>query len=273
MFQVVAAGDPGGHRVCHTTVYHPPLAGGKSLAEWCLLGGQRAGHAVRTRGAFFASDPGRMDDYLEASTRLTHSDPRALTGAKAVAYLADWSIRDNLVQRPALQDFLEILRTAGELDREWSAAVESMETAFQESRSVQQFAESLGLTNGVTGYVYHTVPVAVYAWYWHFGCFEETVGAVLDCGGDTDTAGAIAGALAGVVVGEQGIPGEWLAGIWEWPRGIRVLRAIADRLADKSQRVEAGPPVRYFWPGLILRNAFFLVVVILHGFRRLAPPY
>ena len=70
--------------------------------------------------------------------------------------------------------------------------------------SHQKIAESLGLSNGVTGYVYHTVPVAVYAWYRHFGCFEETVVAVLDCGGDTDTVGAIAGALAGAVAGGAG---------------------------------------------------------------------
>ena len=29
--------------------------------------------------------------------------------------------------------------------------------------------------------------------------------------------------------------------------------------------------VRYFWPAIILRNVLFLVVVLLHGFRRLVP--
>jgi len=32
-------------------------------------------------------------------------------------------------------------------------------------------------------------------------------------------------------------------------------------------------PVRYFWPGIAVRNLFFLAVVLAHGFRRLAPPY
>ena len=236
-----------------------------------------AGNGPATRsaplGAFFATDTGRLDDFLERSTRLTHADPRALTGAKAVAFIAGWCIRDNLVQKPALADFLAVLQGAGELDREWSAAVKSIETACLASLSVPQFAETLGLSNGVTGYVYHTVPVAVYAWYRHFGRFEETVAAVLDCGGDTDSVGAIAGALAGSVVGEQGIPDDWLTGIWEWPRSVSVLRAIADNLANKSHNAEAGAPVRYFWPGLVPRNAFFLMVVLLHGFRRLAPPY
>ena len=68
------------------------------------------------------------------------------------------------------------------------------------------FAIALGLARGVTGYVYHTVPVAVYAWLRHYGDFRATVEAALDCGGDTDTVGAIAGALAGGTVVGRGSP-------------------------------------------------------------------
>ena len=120
---------------------------------------------------------------------------------------------------------------------------------------------------------YRTVPVAAYAWYRHFGDFAGTLSAVLDCGGDTDTTGAIVGALAGAVTGEQGIPPEWLSGIVDWPRGRQLLRAIADRLAQSTLARTSGQPVRYFWPGLIPRNALFLAVVLLYGLRRLAPPY
>jgi len=31
--------------------------------------------------------------------------------------------------------------------------------------------------------------------------------------------------------------------------------------------------VRYFWPAVLPRNLLFLIVVLLHGLRRLAPPY
>ncbi|MCP4106502.1 MAG: ADP-ribosylglycohydrolase family protein [Desulfobacteraceae bacterium] len=233
------------------------------------------GPAMRSApiGAFFASDTGQLDAYLEASTNITHTDPKALTGAKAIAYLTAWTVRENLAERPCPDDFLEILGSAGQ-DEEWTELVSLVSSAVEQHFSVSRFADSLGLSNGITGYVYHTVPVVVYAWYLHFGNFEETLSAVLDCGGDTDTTGAIVGALAGAVVGEQGIPGDWLEGIWEWPRGIKVLRKIADALEAKS-RFETGNlmPVRYFRPGIIFRNLFFLATVLLHGFRRLLPPY
>jgi len=233
------------------------------------------GPAMRSApiGAFFAFAPDLLDGYLQASTKITHTDSRALIGAKAVAYLTALSIREDSTERPSLEKFSKVLQSANNQDEDWDNLVTLISAAYRQRQSVDQFAESLGLFKGITGYVYHTVPVAVYAWYKHFGDFEQTVSAVLNCGGDTDTTGAIAGALAGAVVGEMGIPGDWLKGIFDWPRGPKQLRKIADLLAQKSQQPTATSPVRYFWPGLVLRNAFFLSVVLLHGFRRLAPPY
>ena len=118
----------------------------------------------------------------------------------------------------------------------------------------------------------HTRKTIAPAWFRHFGDFRASLISVLECGGDTDTAGAIVGALAGSVVGEAGIPAEWIDGIADWPRGPRLLRELADRLAaDLTGAV--GVPVRYFWPGVIPRNAWFMLLVLAHGFRRLLPPY
>ncbi|MGD2151618.1 MAG: ADP-ribosylglycohydrolase family protein [Gemmatimonadales bacterium] len=225
-------------------------------------------------GGFFADSPSQLDDYLSAGTRITHTDPRALTGAKAVAYLAAWSIGDQLRERPGIDDLLAVMRRAAtDADREWQESLERLRRAAASGLSVGEFAASLGLGDGVGGYIYHTVPVAVYAWYNHFGDFEATVSAVLDCGGDTDTAGAVAGALAGAALGEGGIPLDWVDGIVDWPRGVTVIRLIADRLAAAGSERRGQRPVRYFWPGLLLRNLFFLIVVLAHGLRRLAPPY
>jgi ADP-ribosylglycohydrolase len=224
-------------------------------------------------GAFFASSADRVDDFVRAATKVTHTDRKAFTGAKAVAYLAAWSVRADLRQPPRSQECIEVLRDAGPDDEEWLRLLGAVSTAHDQDLTVRDFARSLGLEKGVTGYVYHTVPIAVYAWLRHFGDFAGTLTAVLDCGGDTDTTGAIAGALAGAVVGGRGIPAQWIDGILDWPRSPGLLVRVADRLADASHGVVAPPPVRYFWPALPVRNLFFLLVVLLHGLRRVAPPY
>ncbi len=224
-------------------------------------------------GARFDRCPEQMDAYLRTSTRLTHSDPRALVGARAVALLAAWSVREQLSARPEVAEFLSVLRAAGPEDPEWSATLRVIAAACAEDRSVGELARDLGLASGVTGYCYHTVPVAAYAWFRHFGDFRASLSSVLDCGGDTDTAGAIAGALAGAVAGEAGIPPDWLGGLCEWPRGRIFLARLSDRLAERADPLRPSSPVRYFWPGIIARNLVFLGVVLVWGLRRLAPPY
>jgi ADP-ribosyl-[dinitrogen reductase] hydrolase len=162
------------------------------------------------------------------------------------------------------------------LGRGWSATTPSchqLADAVASGKSVQELADALGLQRGVTGYAYHTVPVALCAWLRHSGDFRAALTAALNCGGDTDTVGAIVGALLGATVGPKGIPSEWVQGICEWPRSVALLARVAERLA--YQKVEGGAPrpVHYFWPAVLLRNVVFLLTVLVHGLRRLAPPY
>ena len=228
---------------------------------------------VAVIGAFFAHDPGQRAAYVAASTRLTHTDPKALIGASAIAELAAWIVRDRLTQRPPLEPFLALLRACGPDDRAWQALIEVMGHAARAHQTVGELAEQLGLEKGVTGYIYHTVPIAAYAWFRHGGDYQQALTAALDCGGDTDTVGAIAGALAGATVGEAGIPADWRTGIIDWPRSLPVLGVLADRLAAGALTHQPTPAVRYCWPALSVRNLMFLLIVLAHGFRRLLPPY
>src|SRR5581483_4261925 len=158
-------------------------------------------------------------------------------------------------------------------EREWQNRLSEIEACLKAGESVSDFVRKLGLTSGVTGYSLHVVPVAIYAWLRHAGDFRTALIAVIKCGGDTDTAGAILGALLGATMGTNAIPDEWRNGLSEWPRSTGFVFRLAERL--RNQKYNQGPtgPVRYFWPGLIPRNLLFLAVVLLHGFRRLFPPY
>ncbi len=125
----------------------------------------------------------------------------------------------------------------------------------------------------MTGYAYRSVPVALYAWLRHPDDFRTALVAVLDCGGDTDTVGAITGALMGARLGSGAIPQTWLEGICDQPRSVGLLIQIAERLSRQKAATGALRPVRYFWLLLVNRNLIFLVTVLCHGFRRLLPPY
>ncbi|QDT07237.1 ADP-ribosylglycohydrolase [Rubripirellula lacrimiformis] len=137
------------------------------------------------------------------------------------------------------------------------------------------FAGSMGLAKGVTGYTYHTMPVAIHAWLSHPNDFRQAVTTMIECGGDADTTAAIAGGIVGAGVGRAGIPAEWMDGIWEWPRSVAWMSALGESLADS---LSGQPATMIKTPsinpvGVLLRNLLFLFVVLFHGFRRLAPPY
>ena len=228
------------------------------------------GPAMRSAviGVYFAADPAKRRAFVSASSRLTHSDPKAETAALAVAEATAWAVN----QDEPIERWLTHLSGLGS-DEEWIRICEKLADALDSAKSVEEFADSLGLQKGVTGYAYHSVPVALYAWLRHRNDFGKALESALNCGGDTDTVGAIVGAIMGAKVGKEGLPPEFTAGICEWPRSISLLEQIAARLAQQKDSAPALGPVLYFWPGLILRNLLFLVVVLIHGFRRLAPPY
>ena len=107
----------------------------------------------------------------------------------------------------------------------------------------------------------------------HPGDYRAAVLAAIECGGDSDTVAAITGAVAGAGTGPAGIPPEWLRTLAEWPHTVQWMEQVAESLAQvrpnyAQPRAVAAPVLK-----LALRNLFFLAVVLLHGFRRMLPPY
>jgi ADP-ribosylglycohydrolase len=211
-------------------------------------------------GAWF-DDPDRIAPFVAASTAITHRDPRAHAGALAVAIAAHHAVRDREVDARVLDRIRARID-----DRELLDALARVETALVHNRTPIELAHELGLERGVTGYVHHTVPVCLHAWLRSPRDFRRAVADVVHLGGDTDTTGAIVGALAGASAGEGAIPSEWLA-IADAPRSLAWLRALGRRLDERAG------PLRLAWPLVPVRNAVFLAVVLVVGLRRLLPPY
>lgn len=159
---------------------------------------------------------------------------------------------------------------------ELRAALERAATALGAQLEVGGFAAELGCRSGVSGFVLHTVPVALYAWLRHATDFRAAVEAVVLLGGDTDTTGSIVGALAGGTLGQQAIPALWVERLVDWPRSIEWMRRLGARLARAFPAQGVGEqvgPEPLFWPALLPRNLFFLTIVLAHGFRRVLPPW
>ena len=237
---------------------------------WCGWSSERSGvwsagngPAMRSAilGVYFCEDEEKRREHVRISTRMTHTDPKAETAAQAVALAAAAAVRGD---GPG-----EVVRALRELseDAGWREIVRVMEGCLAEGRSTGELAAAMGLEKGVSGYAWHSVPVALYAWLRHPDDFAAALTSALDCGGDTDTVGAIVGGIAGARVGVEAIPAGWREGIVDWPINVAVLRDGAERVAS-GERLPG-----IFWPMRVVRNLVFLVVVLGHGFRRMLPPY
>ena len=96
---------------------------------------------------------------------------------------------------------------------------------------------ALGLDGETMGYTLHALKAGLVA-YWRAPGFSEGLRQVVEAGGDTDTNGAVAGALLGAKFGIGAIPGRWRRGVREIRAGRVPISAHADRLLEA--RREAG---------------------------------
>jgi ADP-ribosyl-[dinitrogen reductase] hydrolase len=96
------------------------------------------------------------------------------------------------------------------------------------------FAPYRGLA---TGYVVDTVQTVLHGFFTTRG-LEECLVAVVNQGGDADTTGAIAGALAGACYGAEELPARWLRRL---DRGVRAeIEALVDPLLGLAPLLRPG---------------------------------
>lgn len=227
-------------------------------------------------GVCLGSDREKLREFVLASTRMTHTDPKASCGALAIAWTAHRAAESRGSAPPDAAQLVAEIRDLIGAEPKSLKLLEALDTAesnLRDGRSTVEFAASLGLNRGVSGYMYHTVPVAIYAFLRHADDYRSAVQSAIRCGGDTDTVAAIAGALVGTRVGKAGIPQEWLRGIIDWPRSLRWVEALGERIGEGRWRTEPQKPLSLAVWALPVRNAAFLAWVLVHAFRRLLPPY
>ncbi len=213
-------------------------------------------------GTYAFQDRVLREALVRASTRITHRDPKAEQGARAIAAVAAYaSSHEGQLDPEAVLDKAMLEITDGELRERLGVARNELH------RPTEQVIRRWGLDDGITGYIYDTVPAVIHCWARHEGRFEPAIGEIIACGGDTDTTAAILGGLAGATHGFEAIPADWRMRIVEWPRTVPYMMRLGHALATGAQ------PPRLFVPGILLRNAIFMALVYVQIIRRALPPY
>lgn len=236
-----------------------------------------AGNGPAMRAAIFGVCFGDNKDlligYIKSSTEITHSDPKALLGAVAVALAAHYSSNQKEVNT-YIEEYEELVKdVSGEARDEAISIIKRVFDSVAKNESSVDFVSSIGLEKGVSGYIYHTLPAVLHVWLRNMYNFENGVVDIISLGGDSDTTAAILGGIIGAGVGKDGIPRHWLDKIIEWPRSVAWMEKLGKQLASSVEENKKLKPINVNYILVLIRNIFFLIVVLLHGFRRLLPPY
>lgn len=226
---------------------------------------------VAVLGVLYGDQPDELVSLVAAATVISHTDPMALEGALAVAWAAHCAART--AGQPVQEKWADFqtgfrpLSAGGSLQRAFAL----IDQAVKADWPVSVFAKELGCKRGVSGFILQTVPVALYAWLRHGDDFRLAVTEVVRCGGDTDTVGAITGALVGAGLGAGAIPATWMERHLEFLGIFGALRTRARQLAqpmDKPARPLPRPWLAWRRVPLQLGRNIVMLLIILYAWAR-----
>ena len=226
------------------------------------------GPAMRSSiiGVCYGDDSNKLRSLVKVSTRITHTDPKAEYGALAIAIAAHLASQQFSVSPQFYQEKLE--QFLSEEAREFLDLMQKACSSAEKGEPAPLFAASLGLERGVSGYIYHTVPVAIQIWLRHQENYPDAIAEIIHLGGDTDTTAAILGGILGAAIGKQGIPQIWLDNLWEYPRNISWMENLGAKLAQVCATDSPQKALSLGIFPLLLRNCLFLLIIISHIFLR-----
>ena len=198
---------------------------GMAPSEAARIVWERAGSSPAGNGAVMRAAPVAMrwrDDAptlweeTERSALVTHHDPRCSWSAYAVNYAIAETLNGNV---PSIRGVADAVERMG-------AGIHTVEAVREVSGRP---LERMGLDGSTMGYTLKAMQVGMWCLE-HAQDFEESMLMVIHAGGDTDTNGAVAGALLGALHGVEEIPERWIQGVAKRER----LTEIADQLLERS---------------------------------------
>lgn len=241
--------DPGGLAARIVESYDPARGYGQGTTNVLrrLRAGvpwQAASEAVFPRGSFGNGaairitpcallehrDPEALFGLVEASALATHSHPLGIAGALlqsrqiVMAFLSREESFDPIA-------FVVSLRSVTE-SSEFRHKLATVEWLLDREAVPDLARTRLGANATALG----SVPTALYCFLSNPASFEEAVACAVNLGGDTDSIGAMTGAIAGAYHGEAAIPSRWRTALEEGDKGASYVVGLADRLLEVSLR-------------------------------------
>ncbi len=200
---------------------------GESFADASgkLFGGKGSygnGAAMRIApvGLFYFDTPDMLWEIAYKSANITHSHELGKAGAALQAFAVAFAVRGRK------EDMLLKLKEVVKTDM-YKGKVGKLKALLDEEATEKRVISELG--NGMAAF--ESVPTAIYS-FLRSGNFKDSVVYAISLGGDTDTLGAMTGAISGAYYGEAAIPKAWLERLEDGEKGRRYIKKLAEDLCQ-----------------------------------------
>ncbi|MBB5352382.1 ADP-ribosylglycohydrolase [Haloferula luteola] len=218
-------------------------------------------------GPAFPHQPEKRQAWNRLQTRITHTDPKAEWSSRAIVEIAALFAEED---HPTTEQLFERVSFA-DSSTEFRRLLDDTHRSLIEGESLATLITRWGghPHRGISGYAYHTLAAILYVGVRHDWRAEVALPEVWSLGGDTDTTGAILGALCGCRHGLSEVPKNWTHGILEFPAGPTCFATLAKSICQ-------GHPLRVrgdLSPRVALRNLLFLAIVLGHVLIRWIPRF
>ena len=188
--------------------------------------GNGAAMRVAPVGLFYYDDLEKLRAVAYSQSQITHTHELGMEGAALQAYAVALAIKADSSRRLDPYDFLAELKnfTKNEVHK---MKLEKMRKLLADAADKKTVVRELG--NGVESH--NSVPTAIYCFLRNWSIFEDAVLYAVSLGGDTDTIGAMTGAISGAYHGVEAIPEQW--------RNKLERKDYIERLAEKLWEIKA----------------------------------
>lgn len=186
--------------------------------------GNGAAMRIAPVGLFYYDDVDTLRMIAEHASQITHAHELGREGAVLQAIAVAFAVRG---ERRGLLDALKGFAH----QEEYRVKLQKLEALLEaESSTEEEIITELGVGEAA----FESVPTAIYA-FLRFASFEASVTYAVSLGGDSDTIGAMTGALSGAYYGGEAIPAEWLERLEDGAKGRRYITRLAEELYKSKE--------------------------------------
>ncbi len=178
-------------------------------------------------GALYYNSPVKLHEVACLSSRITHAHILGMEGAALQAMAVSKAINlhphKNVDARQFIDDLIRSIPLEADI---YKPKFKVMEAILETPDDKKVVVEMLGHDSSAP----NSVPTAIYSFLTHTHDFEEAVVYAVGLGGDTDTIGAMTGAISGGFHGKSRIPSRWLEILENGRKGRDYIEMLAVKL-------------------------------------------